>query len=79
MSRYFFIGGFLGFCLVFFLSLASGANVHIVLRNSMIGSMAVAILFRYYFNRISQLYIQAKLRSIERSMRESASAGRKHS
>lgn len=79
MSRYFLIGGFLGFCLVFFLSFASGANVHIVLRNSMIGSMVAALLFRYYFNRISQLYVQGKLRAIERSMREAASSERKKS
>lgn len=70
MSRYFFIGGFLGFALMFFISLTSGASIHVILKNSMVGCICFAVLFRYYFARVGELYIQGRLRMLERTREE---------
>jgi phosphotransferase system glucose/maltose/N-acetylglucosamine-specific IIC component len=70
MSRYFFIGGFVGFVLMFLISITSGASIHQVLRNAMVGCILFAFLFRFYVNRIASLYLQARLRRIEEQRRE---------
>lgn len=70
MSRYFFIGGFLGFALLFFISITADANIHVILRNSMVGCIAFALLFRFYFSRIGELYVDGRFRMIEQQLRE---------
>ena len=70
MSRYFFMGGFLGFALMFFISFTSGAGIHVILKNSMVGCICFALLFRYYFARIGELYVQGRLRMMEQMRQE---------
>lgn len=70
MSRYFFIGGFIGFALLFAISISSGASIHVVLRNAMVGCLVLALLFHFYINRVARLYMQARLRRIEESRRQ---------
>jgi len=69
MSRYFFIGGFIGFALLFSISITSGAGIHVVLRNAMVGCLIFALLFRFYVNRVAKLYVQARLRRLEEQRR----------
>jgi hypothetical protein len=69
MSRYFFIGGFIGFALLFASSSLSGACIHVMLRNAMVGCIFCAFFFHFYVRRIAQLYVIARLRRIEEEQR----------
>lgn len=70
MNRYFFIGGFLGFTLLFAISISSGAGIHIVLRNAMVGCLLFAFFFHFYLNRVARLYLEARLRRIEEARQQ---------
>lgn len=70
MSRYFLIGGFAGFALLFTISITSGASIDKALRNAMVGCVLFALLFRVYFNRVAELFLQARLRRIEEMRQE---------
>ena len=42
-----------------------GANIHSVLWHAMVGCIAGACLFRYFFGRVALLYMQTRLRKME--------------
>ena len=70
MNRYFFIGGLIGFALLFAISVASGSNIHAVLRNAMVGCLVLAFLFHFYMSRVVRLYMQARMRRIEEARQQ---------
>lgn len=70
MNRYFFIGGFLGFTLLFAISIYSGASIHVVLRNAMVGCLLFAFFFHYYINRVAQIYLESRLRLMEEARQQ---------
>lgn len=65
MSRYFLLGGFVGFTVVFFVSFSSGANIHASLLNGMIGCIILAILVRFLCSRIINAIVLAKLKELK--------------
>ncbi len=65
MSRYFLLGGFIGFTVVFFVSFSSGANIHGSLLNGMIGCIALAILIRFLCSRITNAIVLTKLKELK--------------
>jgi len=70
MSRYFLMGGILGFGLVFFVTLSGGSSIHLALRNGMIGCLVMAVLARLFFQAVARAYVENKLRDIERVRRD---------
>lgn len=70
MSQYFLLAGFIGFAVVFFLSFSSGGNIHVALRNGMIGCIALAMLVKFLCKRIAAAYITSKLRELEEIEKE---------
>lgn len=52
MSRFMITGGFIGFAVVFVSGVMDGRNVLIVLRDSMIACLAMALLLRMLYRRI---------------------------
>jgi hypothetical protein len=72
MSQFFLIGGFVGFALAFFASLHAGTSVHVALRNGMLGCLLLAILTRYFFNKVALMLLHVRLREIEREESEEA-------
>ena len=74
MSQYFLLGGFVGFAIVFFLSLWSGASVHVALRNGMIGCLVLGFLVRVLCGRIAQAVIDLKIQELEKLQQEKKEA-----
>ena len=70
MSRYFALGGFLGFALVFFVNFSAGASIHVALRNGMIGCIVLGLLVNFLFSRITAAFIASKIRELEARERE---------
>lgn len=74
MSQYFLLGGFVGFAIVFFLSLWSGSSVHVALRNGMIGCLVLGLLVKLLCSRIAQAVIDLKMRELKKLQQEKEEA-----
>lgn len=73
MSRLMLTGGFVGFLVVFIIGIADGRNIFIVLRDSMIACLVMALLLRMFYNRIESLMVSV-LEKERRAMDEATKA-----